>query len=102
MAVPAGGHLLRGIIQTVLSAKFSSNAALVISGVVFGLLHAVTPVYSLLAGAASVFFGYLYNASGNLAIPMISHASYDVGALIWAHYTATSMTAKEKEDILGS
>jgi membrane protease YdiL (CAAX protease family) len=84
----------------VLSDKFSSDVALAISGVVFGLLHAVTPVYALLAGAASVFFGYLYNVSGNLAVPMICHAVYDVGALMWAHWTVTGLSTKEQNDIL--
>jgi len=46
----------------------------------------VTPLYALLAGVASVFFGYIYNATDNLAIPMVAHTIYDVGALVWAHY----------------
>lgn len=94
--------LFRGVFQTVLSDKFSSNIALAISGIVFGLLHAVTPVYALLAGAASVFFGYLYNISGNLAVPMICHAVYDVGALMWAHWSVTELSSKEQDDILES
>lgn len=94
--------LFRGVFQTVLSDKFSSNIALAISGIVFGLLHAVTPVYALLAGAASVFFGYLYNISENLAVPMICHAVYDVGALMWAHWSVTGLSSKEQDDILES
>ena len=71
-----------------------------ICGVVFGLLHAVTPVYALLAGLASVFFGYLYNSSANLAVPIICHAVYDVGALMWAHWSVTALTEKEQDEIL--
>mmetsp|Transcript_26473 Transcript_26473/g.57074 ORF Transcript_26473/g.57074 Transcript_26473/m.57074 type:complete len:309 (-) Transcript_26473:6-932(-) len=48
--------LFRGVFQTILSDKYSSDIALAICGVVFGLLHAVTPVYALLAGLGSVFF----------------------------------------------
>lgn len=92
--------LFRGVFQTVLSEKFSSNIALGISGVVFGLLHAVTPIYALLAGVASVFFGYLYNVSGNLAVPMICHAVYDVGALMFAHWSVTALTSDEQKDLL--
>lgn len=94
--------LFRGVFQTALSEKFSSNIALAISGIVFGLLHAVTPVYALLAAAASVFFGYLYNVSQNLAVPMICHAVYDVGALMWAHWSVTALTSKEQDDIMQS
>ena len=94
--------LFRGVFQTLLSERFSSNIALAISGIVFGLLHAVTPVYALLAGLASVFFGYLYNVSGNLAVPMICHAVYDVGALLWAHWSVTGLSAKEQDAIMSS
>lgn len=79
--------LFRGVFQTALANKFASETiALFISGVIFGLLHAVTPLYALLATLASFFFGYLYNISGNLAVPMVSHAVYDIGALVWSHY----------------
>ena len=94
--------LFRGVFQTALSERFSSEIALTISGIVFGLLHAVTPVYALLAGAASVFFGYLYNVSENLLVPMICHAVYDVGALMWAHWSVTSLSSKEQDAILES
>ncbi|KAL3815789.1 hypothetical protein ACHAXA_001683 [Cyclostephanos tholiformis] len=94
--------LFRGVLQTMVSERYSSRIGLAVSGVVFGLLHAVTPVYALLAGLASVFFGYLYNISGNLAVPMICHAVYDVGALMWAHWSATALSSKEQDEILES
>jgi len=94
--------LFRGVFQTFLAEKFSNGIALAISGIVFGSLHAVTPVYALLAGAASVFFGYLYNVSGNLAVPIICHAVYDVGALMWAHWSVTALSSREQDEILQS
>jgi len=94
--------LFRGLFQTALTAKFSGGVALAISGIVFGLLHAVTPLYAFLAGAASVFFGYLYNTTGNLAVPMICHAVYDVGALMWAHWGVTALSSQEQDKILQS
>ncbi|KAL7464021.1 hypothetical protein ACHAXS_004363 [Conticribra weissflogii] len=93
--------LFRGVFQTILGQRFGNDTlALGISGVVFGLLHAVTPIYALLAASASVFFGYLYNLTGNLAVPMVCHAVYDVGALMWAHWSVTGFTEEEQEDIL--
>ncbi|KAL7452565.1 hypothetical protein ACHAWC_004298, partial [Mediolabrus comicus] len=84
--------LFRGVFQELLSQKFQSpSLSLALSGLVFGLLHAVTPVYAILAGAASVFFGYLYIISHNLAVPMITHAVYDVFALMWAHISVTAL-----------
>lgn len=94
--------LFRGVFQTILTQKFSSNIGLAVSGLVFGLLHAVTPVYALLAALASFFFGHLYNTSGNLAVPMICHAVYDVGALMWAHWSATGLPSKVQDEILES
>mmetsp|Transcript_21053 Transcript_21053/g.44075 ORF Transcript_21053/g.44075 Transcript_21053/m.44075 type:complete len:375 (-) Transcript_21053:211-1335(-) len=93
--------LFRGVFQTILGQRFGNDTlALGISGVVFGLLHAVTPIYALLAATASVFFGYLYNLTGNLAVPMVCHAVYDVGALMWAHWSVTGLSKEEQEDVL--
>lgn len=93
--------LFRGVFQELLSQKFQSpNLSLALSGLVFGLLHAVTPVYAILAGAASVFFGYLYIISHNLAVPMITHAVYDVFALMWAHISVTALEKEEIDEIL--
>ncbi len=94
--------LFRGVFQTILAERSSSRIGLAVSGAVFGLLHAVTPVYALLATLASFYFGYLYIASGNLAVPMVCHAVYDVGALMWAHWGATALPSKEQDDILES
>ena len=93
--------LFRGVFQELLSQKFQSpSLSLALSGLVFGLLHAVTPVYAILAGAASVFFGYLYIHSHNLAVPMITHAVYDVFALMWAHISVTALEKEEIDEIL--
>jgi membrane protease YdiL (CAAX protease family) len=93
--------LFRGVFQELLAQKFQSpSLSLALSGLVFGLLHAVTPVYAILAGAASVFFGYLYIISHNLAVPMITHAVYDVFALMWAHISVTALEKEEIDEIL--
>jgi membrane protease YdiL (CAAX protease family) len=94
--------LFRGVLQYELAARLMVDPswAILISSVIFGALHAVTPLYAFLATFASVFFGFLYELTGNLAVPIICHAVYDVGALLWAHWTVTKqMTQKEREDI---
>jgi membrane protease YdiL (CAAX protease family) len=48
---------------------------------IFGLLHALTPTYFILATAIGAWFGLLYEYSGNLFVPMLSHAAYDIFAL---------------------
>jgi membrane protease YdiL (CAAX protease family) len=51
------------------------------SALVFGLLHALTPAYFVMATAIGLYFGYLYEIGGNLLIPMAGHAMYDIFAL---------------------
>ena len=63
----------RGLLQSFLGV---TGAA-----IVFGLLHALTPAYFVMATAIGLYFGYLYEATGNLLLPMVSHAAYDVFAL---------------------
>lgn len=77
--------LFRGVLQSELGNRFGDIAALTSSSVIFGALHAVTPLYALLASLASLYFGELYLQSHNLAVPIVCHGLYDVGALFAAH-----------------
>ncbi len=88
--------LFRGVFQYALVERLGKVAAVGLSSVVFGLLHAVTPMYAFLATLASVYFGYLYIDTGNLAVPIVTHAVYDVGALFYAHWTVANLTPKEQ------
>lgn len=92
--------LFRGVFQYELSMKFGTAVGVCVSSIIFGILHAVTPLYALLATLASVFFGTLYVWSGNLAVPIVTHAVYDVGALLWAHWTVTQMTPQERDELV--
>ena len=92
--------LFRGVLQEALATRFGDAIAVVSSSIVFGLLHAVTPLYAALASLASFFFGFLYLKSSNLAVPIICHGLYDVGALLWAHWTVTDMSFEEQTDII--
>lgn len=92
--------LFRGVLQEALATKFGDSIAVVSSSIIFGLLHAVTPLYAALASLASFFFGFLYLQSSNLAVPIICHGLYDVGALLWAHWTVTDMSFEEQTDII--
>lgn len=72
IAALAGGceeFLFRGVLQP--------RLGLLWSNVLFGLLHAVTPTYALLAGLLGGYLGWLLQASGQLCVPMITHGLYD-------------------------
>lgn len=88
--------LFRGVLQSELAGQFGDIAALISSAVIFGALHAVTPLYAILAGVASLYFGELYLQYHNLAVPIICHGVYDVGALMAAHYTVTGLSEEER------
>ncbi|KAI2500198.1 CAAX protease self-immunity [Fragilaria crotonensis] len=91
--------LFRGVLQYELTARIGQGVALGVTAIIFGLLHAVTPAYALLATLASLYFGYLYQTAGNLAVPITTHALYDVCALMYAHWAVSRLTKDEQEVI---
>ena len=92
--------LFRGIMQYELADRFGDALALGSTSIIFGLLHAVTPMYALLATLASLYFGYLYEMSGNLAVPIVTHGVYDFGALMASHWTVSQFSDLEREQLL--
>lgn len=92
--------LFRGVMQYELAVRLGDWAAVGLTSLIFGALHAVTPAYAFLATLASFYFGWLYQSTGNLAVPMAAHALYDMGALIFAHYTITRMTKTEQQEVM--
>ena len=87
--------LFRGIIQGELVTQVGDSLALISSAIVFGALHAVTPLYAILASVASLYFGELYLLNGNLAVPIVCHSVYDIWALLYAHWAITAMSNEE-------
>jgi len=55
-----------------------------VSSFIFGLIHAVTPLYFVMATAVSLYLGlYLdYGDSRNLLTPIIIHGLYDFFAFL--------------------
>jgi len=92
--------LFRGIMQYELQSRLGDILSLGITATIFGLLHAVTPVYALLATMAGAYFGWIYQSAGNLAVPIITHTVYDIAALFYAHWIVTRMTEEEQQAIV--
>ena len=88
--------LFRGVLQSELSDNIGELLALGSSAVIFGALHAVTPLYALLAGVASLYFCELFIQYDNLAVPIVCHGLYDVGALMAAHWSVSGLTEDER------
>ncbi|MCE5269280.1 MAG: CPBP family intramembrane metalloprotease [Planctomycetaceae bacterium] len=79
--------LFRGVIQTAVAAEIGGPhgpwLGLLVAAMLFGLLHPMTPTYALLATLIGAYLGWLLIATGNLLVPVITHAVYDFLALLY-------------------
>jgi membrane protease YdiL (CAAX protease family) len=75
--------LFRGVLQQLAETWLQPWAALIAVSALFGLLHCITPTYSLLATGMALYLGWLALAYDNLTLVMVSHAFYDFVALIY-------------------
>jgi hypothetical protein len=66
--------LFRGVLHEALGISWS-NA-------LFGLLHAMTPAYCILAALMGAYLGWLLEQTGNLLVPILVHALYDFVAFL--------------------
>lgn len=79
--------LFRGMLQPWLANRLELGEmpAILASGVVFGLCHALSPAYFFFAFTLGIAFGLAESASGNLLIPILLHAAYDAVILLDMH-----------------
>jgi membrane protease YdiL (CAAX protease family) len=75
--------LFRGILQGLLSRPWGPIPGLLLSSLLFGLLHPLTPTYLVLAALVGVYLGCWWLATDNLLVVIIAHALYDFVALIY-------------------
>ncbi|MDD1606485.1 MAG: CPBP family intramembrane metalloprotease [Methylococcaceae bacterium] len=77
--------LFRGVIQPWITASWGIVAGLWVSNIIFGLVHAVTPLYALLVTFVGLYLSLSMEVGGgenNLLIPIIIHSLYDFLAFI--------------------
>ncbi|MEZ5326813.1 MAG: CPBP family intramembrane glutamic endopeptidase [Verrucomicrobiales bacterium] len=84
LAAGVGEEMLtRGLIHTFALEHLSSIVALLVTGLVFGLMHPISRSYVLVAGLIGVYLGWVWRISGpDLVAPAIVHALYDFVALV--------------------
>ncbi len=75
--------LFRGVVQAGFEQLFGAGAALLLASLCFGLVHAITPAYFVLATLMGLYLGLLYQLTGNLLIACLVHALYDWAAITW-------------------
>jgi uncharacterized protein len=74
--------LFRGLLQGGLAAALGTVTGVLLAAAAFGLAHCITPTYALVAGLIGAYLSALWITSGNLLVPIISHALYDFLALV--------------------
>lgn len=75
--------LFRGIGQTALAHWLGLGMALLLTNLVFGLVHALSPTYAVVAGAMGLYLGLLLALTNNLVLVCLTHATYDFIAFLW-------------------
>ncbi len=75
--------LFRGVMQTNLAGLLGVVPALLVTSLLFGLVHFVTSTYAVMAGIIGLYLGVISIWSGNLFAPMVIHALYDFVALMY-------------------
>jgi len=73
--------LFRGVLQPALAMRVPEWLAVTAVGVLFGIVHWLTPAYAVLAGVVGIYLGAVFLATGNLLVPIVAHALYDLVAL---------------------
>jgi uncharacterized protein len=87
--------LFRGVMQPLVSDLLGNIAGVAITSVIFGLLHAVTRTYAVLAFLVSAYLGWLAIATDDLLGPTLTHAIYDFFALVYLTRGAREHSLKQ-------
>ncbi len=76
--------LFRGLLQPWIESAWGISAGLILSNLLFALVHAVTPLYALLALLMGLYLGLALDVGGvrNLLAPMVIHGLYDFVAFL--------------------
>ncbi|WP_374090656.1 lysostaphin resistance A-like protein [Methylomicrobium lacus] len=87
--------LFRGVVQPWLEAAWGMRAALLGCNILFGLAHAVTPLYTLLAFLIGLYLSGAmdYGGTRNLLTPVLIHALYD----FWAFAALVRAYKRERD-----
>lgn len=78
--------MFRGVLQSSLADRLGTPAAICLASLIFGLLHAVTATYAVLATVIGAIFGAMFAATDNLLAPIVAHGVYDLFGLTYLRH----------------
>lgn len=70
--------------------------ALVVASILFGMAHAITPTYAVLAGVIGLYLGVAWMLTDNLWVPIVAHALYDFVALVYLNPASVRATRQQR------
>lgn len=78
----------RGFLQPWLEGLWNDPFALIVTNLLFGLAHSITPLYTLMAAAVGLYLSWSLNwgPERNLLVPMVVHTAYDFFAFLFLSY----------------
>lgn len=79
----------RGVLQVWVDRYTPVIVAIILTNILFGMLHWRTAFYALITGFVGAYLGVLFWFTGNLLTPIVTHALYDFIAL-WCTRDAIS------------
>lgn len=75
--------LFRGALQPIVIGWTTPTLGVIAVSLLFGILHAASTAYFLLATLIGVYLGWMTHYYDDLVAPIITHAVYDFAALLW-------------------
>jgi uncharacterized protein len=91
--------LFRGVVQVVLTQWLHSPVwGLALASILFGLLHAVTFTYAVVACLMGVYLGCSWLFTKNLLVPIVTHTLYDF-VLLWYLLHGPGMPANLRQKV---
>src|SRR5206468_2566814 len=75
--------LFRAVLQGAFLRWLPVWGAIALASVLFGILHAITASYAVLAALMGAYLGWLWHQTDNLLAPVVAHALYDFVVLVY-------------------
>lgn len=79
--------MFRGVIQHAAADYLGTFTGIFIAGILFGMVHLITPFYAVIASLLGVYLGWLFVDTGSLIVPIVCHAVYDFSAFLYFRFT---------------
>jgi uncharacterized protein len=86
--------LFRGVIQYLLAQWTSPVTGLILASLLFGMAHALSKLYFVLATVIGLCFGWFVFRYNDLVAPIVAHSLYDFVALVYLSKQSAKAAAR--------